>query len=306
MKITAHIKSKVPWWLRIIIKIILARLPVPYNLWKTLRLFEHGDMNKPERAYEIFLEHACAVELIVLDAALPRIISGRDNFTVLELGPGDSLFTAIISNVLGASQTWMVDARPFAAKNMNNYLRLFDFLNMKGYTAATKNFDCELTDILKQCDAYYLTDGIKSLEQLSNDSVDFCFSNAVLEHIPRDDFEKMVFELKRVLKRDGVCHHRVDLKDHLGGGLNNLRFSESIWESSLFRNSGFYTNRIRFGKIINIFDAAGFECSLPRISRWVNLPIGASVLHSSFSGFSTDDLLVNGFDLVLKHKKVID
>jgi len=42
-----------------------------------------------------------------------------------------------------------------------------------------------------------------------------------------------------------MCSHRVDLRDHFGSALNNLRFSDKKWELDWIANSGFYTNRIR-------------------------------------------------------------
>jgi hypothetical protein len=94
--------------------------------------------------------------------------------------------------------------------------------------------------------------------------------------------------------------HRVDLKDHLGGGLNNLRFAEARWEAPLFRNSGFYTNRIRFGEMMALFEAAGFECRLPRIMRWEEIPLPRQALDEAFRRLPDEDLLVSGFDVVLK------
>jgi hypothetical protein len=94
--------------------------------------------------------------------------------------------------------------------------------------------------------------------------------------------------------------HSVDLKNHLGGGLNNLRFSESVWEGSLFSRSGFYTNRIRFEKMLNIFTQAGFICTLPRNLHWESLPTARTKLDAAFSQLTDDDLLVSGFDVVLK------
>jgi len=89
------------------------------------------------------------------------------------------------------------------------------------------------------------------LAQIPTEGIDFCFSNAVLEHVDKSDFSRMVKELFRVLKPGGASSHRVDLKDYLGGGLNHLRFSENRWEGKLFKSSGFYTmrtdSRDRFG-----------------------------------------------------------
>lgn len=113
------------------------------------------------------------------------------------------------------------------------------------------------------------TPGMRSLANRPT-SGDFSF----LELGPRDSLftiviakalgatRKLADELGRVLKPDGICVHRVDLNDHLGGCLNNLRFTDAIWESVLFRESGFYANR----------------------------------------RLTDEDLLVSGFDLVLRHK----
>ena len=38
--------------MRIGAKIVLARLPVRYRIWKQLRVFEYGDMNEPGRALD--------------------------------------------------------------------------------------------------------------------------------------------------------------------------------------------------------------------------------------------------------------
>ena len=70
---------------------------------------------------------------------------------------------------------------------------------------------------------------MSSIKKIPSNSVDLIFSQAVMEHIRKKDFEAMNSELYRVLKKDGVISHQIDLRDHLGGGLNNLRFSDSLW-----------------------------------------------------------------------------
>jgi SAM-dependent methyltransferase len=233
---------------------------------------------------------------------VPRLTAKNIDFTVLELGPGDSLATAVISKSLGASQTWLVDAGSFAATGMRVYTALFDYLQQQRMWVPSTTALREVADILKTCHCVYLTDGVRSLAQLPSDSVDYCFSNAVLEHVPKSDFPLLVTELIRVLKPDGISVHRVDLKDHLGGKLNNLRFSEATWESSLFRSSGFYTNRIRFDEMLAIFQQAGFDYQLPRVLHWEKLPTPRDRLDQSFRYLPEDDLLVSGFDVVLKRK----
>src|SRR3989344_2376545 len=94
------VKEVVPWWLKIFIKIILARLSLPYAFWKRLGLFEHGAMNQSQWALEIFLERARTADVLRTTSGIPQLRMQRDDYVVLELGPGDSLFTAIIAKSL--------------------------------------------------------------------------------------------------------------------------------------------------------------------------------------------------------------
>lgn len=210
------IKKAVPWWLKIGAKIVLARLPIPYAFWKRLGLFEHGDMNQSQRSLETFLEHARIADVLCREGAVPQLQTQGGDYAVLELGPGDSLFTAMIAKSLGASKTWLVDAGSFATTAMQPYADLIDYLRQQGLSVALNVPPQTLMELLKACRAEYLTDGVHSLAHLPPNSLDYCFSNAVLEHIPKGDFALLAAELYRVMKPDGVSVHRVDLRDHLG------------------------------------------------------------------------------------------
>lgn len=292
-------KRTIPWWIRIGSKIILSRLPIPYSFWKRLRLFEHGDMNQPIVAFNSFLEHTRTAG-ILNEEFTPPSLSVDGDYAILELGPGDSLFSAVIASCLKSSPVWLVDAGSFATSEISAYTAMFTFLRQQGFTLPFKKNPNTITEFLRVCNCQYLTNGISSLEQIPSESIDYCFSNAVLEHIPKNDFTEMTLNLFRILKPTGVCVHRVDLKDHLGGGLNNLRFSDSVWESKLFSQSGFYTNRIRFYEMLEVFSQAGFSYTLPRILRWENLPIPRVKMNIAFSQLNDDDLKVSDFDIVLR------
>ncbi len=289
------LKNKIPWWLRITAKVLLSRLPVGYAVWKRLGLFVHGDMNQPANALDTFLMH-------VKTAGLQLPLHDETNFALLELGPGDSVFTALIARAFGVRCTWLVDAGAFAMSDPAVYAGMAQYLLEQGYTLPFSTDFSDIDDVLTKCNACYLTDGVSSLAQIPDNSIDFCLSNAVLEHIPKLDFFRLVCELKRVLKPDGTCVHRVDLKDHLGGGLNNLRFSEAAWEGPLFSRSGFYTNRIRYAEMLAFFEQAGFACVIPRKISWDTLPIARSALAVEFQALPDENLLVSGFDIVLRHK----
>lgn len=293
---------QIPWWLKISLKLMLSKVPLPYSLWARLGVFRHGDMRQPERALDSISIHAATAGILVQETATPCF--SRVGINVLELGPGDSVFTAVIAKAMGANRVWLVDAGNYAATDLGGYQALFAFMRKHGFTLKNIQVPQSFSELLAQCNAAYLTGGVRSLAHIENQSVDFCFSNAVLEHIPKRDMQLLARELKRVLRAGGICVHRVDLQDHLCGELNNLRFSEKMWESRLFRSSGFYTNRIRYDEMIGLFEQAGFACNVPRIINWDRLPTPRARMDKLFRSLPDGNLLVKGFDLVLTHQEL--
>ena len=51
------LKRKVPWPLKIALKILLARLPAGAGFWRRADVFRHGHMDRPEYALKGFSEH---------------------------------------------------------------------------------------------------------------------------------------------------------------------------------------------------------------------------------------------------------
>ena len=251
-----------PWYARIGTKLVLVRLPFGYRIWQRLNLFKHGLMEKPEYAYGVFKLH--------YDRA-PFARKGR-GFVGLEIGPGDSLFSAICAYAFGAKHTYLVDSGRFAREDVESYRAMATFLARQGLVPPDLARASSLADVLSASSAEYGSRGIESLRSIPSDCVDFVWSHAVLEHIRLDEFDSFMRELARILRPDGVCSHRVDLTDHLGGALNNLRFTQSTWESEWMANSGFYTNRIRFGRMMNMFSQAGFKAEIIGVDRWHRLP----------------------------------
>ena len=294
-----NLRNRIPWWVRLSSKLFLSRLPVSYSFWKRLNFFEHGKMNHPQFSMNIFLELGKTVGLFDLIHER-QIINPNVQFSLLELGPGDSLFTAVIARCFNFKKSWLVDAGDYAKKDISIYRSLFNFLRQNGYRLFFDENINSIDEILEGCSSVYLTDGVKSLQMIPSSSIDYCFSNAVLEHIPKQDFRFMAHQLCRVLRPDGLIIHRVDLKDHLGGGLNHLRFPESIWEGNFFSKSGFYTNRIQYSRMIQIFTEAGFLCSIPRVLRWETLPIKREDMDIAFRNLPLDELLISGFDIILR------
>jgi SAM-dependent methyltransferase len=281
-------RALLPWQLKLVAKLVLARLPVPYAWWKRAGLFEHGPMHDPAYAEAVFRSH------------LERSgLEGRKDFVCLELGPGDSLFSAVIAKLHGARQCWLVDSGDFATRDMANYRRLARHLEANGAPPLPAEALGSFEALLTYCGARYLTGGLATLREIPSASVDLIWSQAVIEHIRKRDFAAVLRETRRVLRKDGVASHVVDLRDHLGGALNNLRFGEGLWESEWMARSGFYTNRLRHSELIEEFSDAGFAVETIAIDRWAALPTLRSRLAEPFRGFRDEDLLVSGCSLVL-------
>jgi SAM-dependent methyltransferase len=223
---------------------------------------------------------------------------------ILELGPGDSVATAIIAAAHGA-RAILVDAGDFVCKDIAPYLKLACALTNQGLHLPEMTGCKNIHDILRLCDAHYMTNGLTSLETIESQSVDLIFSQAVLEHIRKMEFRRTLQECHRILRPNGICSHQVDLRDHLGGSLNNLRFSEPVWESEIFANSGFYTNRLRYSQMLHLFSDVGFAVEVTDVRRWSVLPTSSCKLSAEFRNLPDDELCVSGFHVLLRRERII-
>jgi hypothetical protein len=283
------VKQLVPWWAKIGAKVVLSRSRLDYGWWQRLGLFVHGQMDRPAYAYQVVRSH--------LERVGWTDLAGR---TIVELGPGDSLATAVIAKALGAERCYLSDAGPFANAEPATYIGLQDFLASQGLHAPDLKSCTSLSDILAACNATYLTNGVQDLASIPGDSVDLVFSQAVLEHVRLADFAETQRQTARMLRRNGVASHQVDLKDHLAGSLNNLRFDQRTWEAEWMAQSGFYTNRLRFSEILAIVREAGLEPEVTDVQRWPRLPIPRRKLAPHFAAMSDQELTVTQFDFIAR------
>lgn len=281
------IKSNLIWRAKIACKLVLAHLPIPYSFWKRLGLFEHGAMEDPEYVFRIFNRHFQNTNL-----------HGQSGWIGLELGPGDSVASGIIARAHGAKKTYLVDAGAYISEDLSLYIKLIDYIKAQGLSVPDIEEHMNFGDMLNAYGIEYLTEGNKSLEILPDHTIDFCWSQAVLEHVRVDEFDEMAEHLKRLTAPNGVNSHRVDLKDHLVASLNNMRFSHRVWESRFFAESGFYTNRLRMSAILEKFKAVEFKVEVQEANRWEKLPLPKSKLHNEFSHYTEEDLKISGFQFV--------
>lgn len=286
------LRKLIPWQAKILSKLLLSRVPSSYLFWQWLGLFRHGEMDDPAYAYGVFCSH--------YDQS--NFARKGKGFVALELGPGDSLFSAQIGYVLGAGASYLVDAGRFAKKKLDPYRRMEAYLGEKGLVTPVVSEVKSLEGLLESCRASYLCEGLKSLREIPDGSVDFIWSHAVLEHVRKAEFNGMLREMRRIIRADGECSHRIDLMDHLGGALNNLRFSEAHWESDWMADAGFYTNRIRYGEMLKFFDDAGFEVVVRNVQSWKDLPTPRRAMAQEFASLPDCELTVSAFDVTLRPK----
>jgi len=284
------LKQHIPWQIKIAAKILLKRFPLDYTFWRGLKLFKHGAMDSPEYAFDVFRTHFGMAGLGD---------RGEKVFVGLELGPGDSLFSAFIAKAFGSSKTYLVDVHAFARRDLGSYQKMARFLRSRGLPIRSFDDLRTMQEVLETCSAEYLTQGIESLRTIPTHSVSFAWSHSVLQLIRNEEFLATLKELKRIQRPNGVGTHRIDLRDCMGGSLNNLRFRTRTWESDFWAKSGFYTNRIRYSKMIELFQKAGFEVKVLDVRRWAQLPVPRHKLAIPFRCLSDEELLISGFDVSL-------
>lgn len=237
-------------------------------------------MDQVEYALKIFRLHK--------DRAFPKgLPSGA---IVLELGPGDSVASAIIAAAHGTKRVWLIDNGNYARKDIDFYKTLASDLIKIGLPAPDLSHASSFDEILTICNAEYLTYGLHSFSKIQDNSVDFIWSHSVLEHVRKHELEHTLKEIFRVMKPSARASHNIDYQDHLSKALNNLRFSEKVWESHLFADSGFYTNRIPAITMHKLFKEIGFKLVEEQFGTWKVLPTPRKKLAKEFLFYSDQDL----------------
>ena len=250
-----------------------------------------GEMQDADYALQVFHKHLAASGF-----------GARSGTIGLEMGPGDSVGSAIVAKALGSSRFILVDAGDYANRDVETYRNLSRACMRDGPAMPDIERAASFEDVLTMCGASYLTRGLQSYRELPAASVDLIFSQAVLEHVRRHEFAEVAAQMYRILKPGGIASHQVDLRDHLGGGLNNMRISSRWWETELMAGSGFYTNRIRFSEMLNLFEQAGFMVEVVSTHRWDDPPISRKKLAPEFRHFTGEDLLVSSFHVLLRRR----
>lgn len=190
---------------------------------------------------------------------------------------------------------WLLDIDDIAGRS-----RVITQSDISAFVTAMGQIDKEIPKVeeneswehfLGRINGVYLTEGLKSYYDVPDESVDYIFSQDVLEHIRLDIFEETIRQNYRMCRQGAVCSHSFDLRDHLGGQKNHLRFPKEKWESDLYRQMPNYVNRLSLSQVKDIFEKAGFEIVSCDVEKYDKMPISRGKLDKKFAGMTDDELM---------------
>jgi len=161
---------------------------------------------------------------------------------------------------------------------------------------------------LSEANIQYLAPADAAATFLPDDSVDYHISTTVFEHIPGEGTKRILKETKRILKKDGLAIHFIDLSDHFQHQdksitrINFLRYSEKEWDK-IAGNQFAYCNRLRASDYLKLFREVGFDVCRKEFvvddEAWESIGNGFMV-DEMFRDYSVDDLCAIGFRVALK------
>lgn len=143
----------------------------------------------------------------------------------------------------------------------------------------TEKPSADFFDLLERHNIVYMVMDVRKLP-VPDGSFDLITSNNTLEHIYPDVLGEILEKLRRLMKKNGVMSHSIDLSDHfahMDGSItiyNFLKFSDAAW--SLINNSVQPMNRLRIYDYRDMFRKAGIPVQ-EEISRPADLAAYRSV-----------------------------
>lgn len=199
-------------------------------------------------------------------------------------------------NILASQRKHLVEGwRTFAPEDLLG--QRFDLLDR--YKDDPERF-------LQQVGIQYLPLTDAGSTSLPDASIDCHLSNTVMEHIEPDTLSNIVKEAYRLLKKDGVALHFIDLSDHFQhqdpsiSPINFLRYSESEWDR-IAGNEYAYTNRLRVPDYLSVFSEVSFVVIRKDAQQSNNDQLDAMIpINSKFDLYNQDDINTVEFRILLR------
>jgi hypothetical protein len=243
------VKAAVPWPLKFGLKALIGLCRIDYRLLKRSGIVEFGRMEDVDFSRDVFRRHV-QTPYVSLSLLVPA-------GTLLELGPGDSVTTGFIARSAGFAKVILIDAGDFADLRPASLTALRASLASAGIIVP-EIAGPDVPHDLEMLGIQYLTQGTASLRTLEPGGLSHSFSNAVLQHVFRDELAELMQCLGRAHAPGTLSAHSIDFTDTFSGGFVNHRLPEWLMESQLVKRGNLYTNRVSLTRYCELFLSADF------------------------------------------------
>jgi SAM-dependent methyltransferase len=232
--------------------------------------------------------------------------------TTFELGTGWYPVIPISLFLNGANNIYSIDISPLLTKKtlhitIKKFIEAFNSNTLNRYIKINTgrieklkylydNYEqLTLSEIMSNLNFTYL---LKDARQtgLPDSYFDLITSNNTLEHV----YPKVLFELfaefKRILKRNGIMSHSIDLSDHFShfdktiSNFNFLQFSDKQWQ--WIDNSIQPQNRLRVTDFRNLYRELNIPVSIEKVTRGDIKSLSALKLDEKYKNIPIEDIAV--------------
>jgi len=283
-----------------------------------------GGTDSARYCYSVWLRHLVLGTRNAAVKSIPEVVA--------ELGPGDSIGIGLAALLTGAEKYFALDLVQYS--NLDKNLEIFDELVSMFASQSPIPGESEFPFLYPKLDCYdfprHLMDenrlretlaparvaAIRSSMELSgaagsmvsykapwtapdvidDGSVDFIFSQAVLEHI--DDLRGVYAAMRRWLKPDGIMSHQIDFKCHGKANAWNghWTYTDFVWKVIVGRRS-YLLNRQPHSVHVKLMELSGFKILDDTVFRSAS-QLRREQLAARFRALSDDDLTTSGAFIV--------
>ncbi len=262
------------WKTKAALQRTFARLPFGSEAAYYLLQRKFGNLRTPESALPMFRSGAAVIFAELRDCGVP--VEGA---RVLEVGTGHRIHMPLAFYLAGARSVITVDLYPILKRDLvmaavADLIRhaadvpaIFQSIaepeavsRRLRKLAAARTFE----DLCGIMGLRYLSPADATATALPSRSVDIHFSYTVFEHVPRPVLVGILNEGSRLIAKNGLICHHIDLSDHFShadasiGKINFLQYSSTQWRK--IDNDRFgYQNRLRADDYAAVYKEARQE-----------------------------------------------
>lgn len=291
------------------------------------KLIGTGGTNTARYCYSVWMRHLVLLNQICNLKSIPNVVA--------EIGPGDSLGTGFAALLSGTEKYYSLDTISYYDIPRN--LKIFDELvklfknkedipdneefpkinpKLDSYSFPENLFTDPQLEILlsnerimqirknigsintKNGNIYYFAPWCDS-SNIQEKSVDFLFSQAVLEHV--DDLPLVYNSMKKWIKQDGLMAHVIDFKSHCTSIKWNGHWKYSDFTWKIIRGRAPYLiNRTPLSSHLKYLEQAGFELVYLNMTKRDD-GIKRENLAERFTKMSESDLNTSGVYIICRN-----